>query len=56
MEKLEDLKRQVESLGLNEKDRNKLIKEEWCPMREAEKRRLVAISLLSSRPTTDNFL
>ena len=36
MEKLEDLKRQVESLGLDEKQRNKLITEEWRRMREAE--------------------
>ena len=36
MEKLEDLKRQVESLGLDEKQRNKHITEEWRRMREAE--------------------
>ena len=36
MEKLEDLKRQVESLGLDEKQRNKLITEEWRQMGEAE--------------------
>ena len=42
MEKLEDLKRQVESLGLDEKQRNKLIMEEWCRMREAEERKLAA--------------
>ena len=36
MELLEDLKRQVESLGLDEKQRNKLITEEWHRMREAE--------------------
>ena len=44
MEKLEDLKRQVESLGLNEKQRNKLITEEWRQMREAkaEKRKISA--------------
>ena len=36
MEKLEELKRQVESLGLDEKQRNKLITEEWRRMREAE--------------------
>ena len=41
MEKLEDLK-QVESLGLDEKQRNKLITEEWRRMREAEERRLAA--------------
>ena len=29
MEKLEDLKRQVESLGSDEKQRNKLIAKEW---------------------------
>ena len=29
MEKLKDLKRQVESLGLDEKQRTKLITEEW---------------------------
>ena len=34
MEKLEDLKRQVELLGLDEKQRNKLITEEWRQMRE----------------------
>ena len=44
MEKLEDLKRQVESLCLDEKQKNKLITKEWCRMREAdpEERRLVA--------------
>ena len=44
MEKLEDLKRQVESLGLDGKQRNKLITEEWRRMRksEAEERRLAA--------------
>ena len=36
MEKLEQLKRQVESLGLDEKQRNKLIMDEWRRMREAE--------------------
>ena len=36
MEKLEDLKRQVKSLGLDEKQRNRLITEEWHRMREAE--------------------
>ena len=36
MEKLEELKRQVESLGLDEKQRNKLITDEWRRMREAE--------------------
>ena len=41
-ETLEDLKRQVVSLGLDEKQRNKLITEEWCRMREAEERRLAA--------------
>ena len=42
MEKLEYLKRQVESLGLDEKHRNKLITEEWCRIREAEEQRLAA--------------
>ena len=42
MEKLEDLKRQVESLGLDEKQRNKHLTEEWRRMREAEERRLAA--------------
>ena len=44
MEKLEDLKRQAESLGLDKKRRNKLITEEWRRMREgeAEERRLAA--------------
>ena len=44
MEKLEDLKRQVESLSLKEKQRNKFITEKWCRMREAEaeERRLAA--------------
>ena len=36
MEKLEDLKRQVKSLGLDEKQRNKLVTDEWGRMREAE--------------------
>ena len=36
MEKLEDLKRQVESLGFDEKQRNKLITEELHRMREVE--------------------
>ena len=42
MEKLKDLKRQIELLGLDEKHRSKLITEEWCRMREAEERRLAA--------------
>ena len=44
MEKLKELKRQVESLGLDEKQRNKLITDEWCRMREAEaeERRIAA--------------
>ena len=42
MEKLEDLKRQVESLGLDEKQKNKLITKEWRRMREAEERRIAA--------------
>ena len=42
MEKLEDLKIQVLSLGLDERQRNKLITEEWRRMREAEERRLAA--------------
>ena len=44
MEKLENLKRQVESLGLDETQRNKLITEEWRRMREAEaeERRIAA--------------
>ena len=42
MEKLEELKRQVESLRLDEKQRNKLITEEWRRMREAEERKLAA--------------
>ena len=44
MEKLEDLRRQVESSGLDEEQRNKLITEEWRRMREAdaEERRLAA--------------
>ena len=42
MEKLEDLKRQVELLGLDEMQRNKLITDEWRRMREAEERRLAA--------------
>ena len=42
MEKLENLKRQVESLGLDEKQRNRLKTEEWRRMREDEERRLEA--------------
>ena len=44
MKKLEDLNRQVESLGLNEKQRNKLITDEWRRMREveAEKQKIAA--------------
>ena len=44
MEKLEDLKRQLKSLGLDEKQRNRLITEEWCRMSEAntEEQRLAA--------------
>ena len=44
MKKLENLKKQVEFLGLYEKQRNKLITEEWCRMRESEveERRLAA--------------
>ena len=42
MEKLKDLKKQVESLGLDEKHRNKLIMEECHQMREAEEQRLAA--------------
>ena len=44
MEKLEELKRQIELLGLHEKQRNKLITEEWHRMREvdAEEGRLAA--------------
>ena len=44
MEKLKDLKRQVEWLGLDEKQRNKLITEGWHRLREAEaeERRLAA--------------
>ena len=44
VEKLEDLKRQVKSLGLDEKQRNKFITDEWRRMREAEaeERRLAA--------------
>ena len=42
MEKWEDLKRQVESLELDEKQRNKLIMEEWRRMKEAEERRIAA--------------
>ena len=38
MEKLEDLKRLVESLGLDEKQRNKLVTEEWRRMREADEK------------------
>ena len=47
MEKLEDLKRQVESLGCDEKQRNKLITEEWRRMREveAEERNIAAEEL-----------
>ena len=36
IEKLEDLKRQVKSLGLDEKQRNKLRTEEWRRMRETD--------------------
>ena len=36
MEKLEDFKRQVESLGLDEEQRNKLITDKWRRMREAD--------------------
>ena len=43
MEKLEDLKRQVESLGLDEKQRNKLLTEERRPMK-GEERRLAALA------------
>ena len=42
VEKLKGLKRQVESLGLDEKQRNKLITNEWRRMREAKKRRITA--------------
>ena len=44
MEKLEDLKRQVESLDLDEKQRNKLITDEWRRMGEAdaEERRMAS--------------
>ena len=44
MKKLENLKKQVEFLGLYEKQRNKLITEEWCRMRESavEEQRLAA--------------
>ena len=42
MEKWEDLKRQVKSLALDEKQRNKFITEEWRRMREAEERRITA--------------
>ena len=42
MEKFEDLRRQVESLDLDEKQRNKLITEELRRMREAEERRVTA--------------
>ena len=44
MEKLEDLKRQVELLGLEEKQRNKPITEEWRRKKEAdaEERRLAS--------------
>ena len=41
IEKLENLKRQVELLGLDEKQRNKLITDEWRPV-DAEERRLAA--------------
>ena len=41
-EKLEDLKGQIESLGLHEKQRNKLITEEWRRMKEAKERRIAA--------------
>ena len=40
MEKLQDLKRQVESLGVDEKQRNKLTTEKWRRMREAEERKV----------------
>ena len=36
MEKLEDLKRQVKSLGLEKKQRNKFITEEWRRLRAVE--------------------
>ena len=44
MEKLEDLKRQVELLGLDEKQKNKLITDQWSRMRKADakERRIVA--------------
>ena len=44
MEKLEDLNRQVELLGLDEKQKNKLITDKWHRMREAdaEERRIAA--------------
>ena len=42
MEKLEDLKRHVELWGLDKKQKNKLITEEWRRMREAEERRIAA--------------
>ena len=44
MEKFEDLKRRVESLGLDEKQRNKLITDEWRQMRKADakERRIAA--------------
>ena len=41
-EKLEDLKRQVELLGLNERQRNKLITEEWRRIRKPEEQKLAA--------------
>ena len=40
MEKLKDLKRQAELLGLDEKQRNKLITDEWRRMREADAEKL----------------
>ena len=44
MEKLEELKKQIKSLGLDEKQRNKLITDEWRRIRraEAEEQRLAA--------------
>ena len=35
-EAFEELKKQVESLGLDEKSKSKFLKEEWCKMCEAE--------------------
>ena len=35
-EAFEELKKQVESLGLNEKSKSKFLMEEWRKMREAE--------------------